>query len=104
MCVGSGGRLADMPDKPVNIVASKADYPEPDRESAVKTIVHPRTDGSFCCQNLIYGLSGQHFRITAERLAELRAKNDREWIDAGQTYGCDLPLGMTKEYDGRIHG
>ncbi len=103
MCVGSGGDLKEIYDVPVVLLAHKADYPQPDMESPIKTIVHPRADGTYCCQNMVYFHSGQHFHITADKLQELRNKNDRDWIQSPNACVCDLPLGKVKEYDGAIH-
>ncbi len=103
MSIGTGGNIASLGHKPVTVVAHKPDYPEPDKESAVKTIVHPRADGTVCCQNLVYGLSGQHFHITQDKLVELKDHHDREWIVTGDPCDCDLAVGEVREYDGHRH-
>ena len=105
MCIGYGGTLDHLKEKSqtVTLLAHKPDYPQPDKESEVKTIVYPRPDGTVCCQNMVFYHSGQHFHITAERLADLKAKHDRDWLDSPTPCTCDLPLGQCREYDGKVH-
>jgi len=103
MCIGNGGNIDQLNDVQVTLLAHKDDYPQPIKDSPITTIVHKRTDGSFCCQNLIYYHNGQHFRITADKLAELKAEGGRQWEDSPAPCDCDLAIGQVKEYDGHIH-
>jgi hypothetical protein len=103
MCVGSGGRAGELNDVPVKLLAHKNEYPQPIKDSPITTIIHKRNDEGYCCQNMIFYHVGQHFRITAEKLAELKTKGDRQWEDSPMPCNCELELGQVKEYDGHIH-
>jgi hypothetical protein len=79
MCIGVGGAVSGLNNgNQVTLLAHKSDYPVPEKESPVKTFVYPRADGTFCCQNLVYYHNGQHFRITAGKLADLPALHDHQ--------------------------
>ena len=103
MCLGIGGLVSGLDGHQVTLLARKGDYPEPEKESPVKTIIYPRADGTVCCQNFVFYHLGQHFHITAERLAELKKQDNRTWLDSPEPCTCDLDLGSVREYDGHIH-
>jgi hypothetical protein len=106
LAVGTGGELKDLKGRTVRFIAHRDAYARPKIEPATKTFIYRNSDGTICCQNIIYFHAGQHFKITLEQLAQLKAKtpaDERSWIEETEPCDCDLPLGMVKEYDGSIH-
>ena len=82
MGFGSGTTITSLkPETCFVRVATKADYPAPDMEKAIKTCVTKNADGTYHCQNVIHGLSGQKWDIPASELAALRADTGREVIE-----------------------
>ena len=80
MYVGSSGKRESITATGFMRLATKVDYPEPQYEPVVKTVVTPQTDGNFHCQNSLHGYMGQEFTVTAAELTEMKQRNDREWL------------------------
>lgn len=65
---------------------------DPQMESALKTQVYRNADGSVCCQNYVYGMTGQHWTLYGSGEEQLRKRKreeaeegqEREWIETGE--------------------
>lgn len=80
--IGSSGKRAGIkPEIALRRVATQADYPVPDYPHDLITSVEPLADGTFRCQNYVHGNVGQTFTVTAEKLAQMKTRNDRKWVD-----------------------
>lgn len=88
--IGSSGKRAGIkPEITLRRVATQADYPVPDYPHEIMTSVEPLADGTFRCQNYVRGNIGQTFTVTAEMLAQMKATNDRKWVEPGDQVRTD---------------
>jgi hypothetical protein len=79
--IGSSARRSDIAsDIVLRRVATQADYPVPEYPHSTITTVTPQPDGSMLCQNMVHGMTGQTFVVSPAKLAEMKGRNDRVWV------------------------
>lgn len=98
--IGSGGEIKHMAGLKVFRLGSKSEYPEPDREKEMKTLIYRNPDGTVCCQNVVFWHIGQHFKTTPAALDRMvEGDKSREWVEEKDACDCGLSVGQVKSGD-----